>query len=396
MIQPHLKVLFFLILQHALFLDFAWSQQVQVIEVKPSFQVSFRDPTQDKPQSKIWFSDGSWWTILPDSQGPSIWKRGDSQWQKMTSLDSELAKLPGKADVFSNGQEQYILLVGNCELNFLKLNTRSGSVQISQKGPLPLPSLCKEIETATITQDDAGTLWVASDMNEQVIVWSSKNEGISWSQPVVLSESISSDDISLISKFHGGVSVIWSNQSEDALYERTMLQKDHLWSPRKTISKGKKTADDHLNTTLLVDGRLALVSKNSLDQVGKPQFVFRVRSVAGDWEDFPYENLTEAISPTRPIITQLPNGQLIELHTNGLKSGAAEISVNSIKSQLDSSFQLSGRFRLVTKDGAHLNSVSVAKNDFQGISKGPWIVIFSDRNGNVYEFDLYPFRSLFL
>ncbi|WP_268035299.1 hypothetical protein [Algoriphagus sp. PAP.12] len=362
----------------------------QQLEVKPVFKVDFKDPTQDKPQSKIWFSSGAWWAVLPDSTGPKVWKRNEGEWMEEKDLNGELWGLPGKADVYSDGDIQFIVLVGNCKLRFLRLKTTSKSIQVELVSSLPIPSDCNQIETATITKDDSGILWIASDWNEQVLVWSSSDQGKFWSQPAVLADSISKDDISVISRIKGGISVVWSNQLEEAIYERIHKNHDLEWSDLITVSKGNKTADDHLNTTLLEDGRMILVSKNSVDQTGKPQFVLRMRSLEGEWKDFPYEDLSEDVSPTRPVITHLPNGVVLEAHTSAFTDGSAEISINEIKIGSDQPIGVSEKIRLKSTNGAHLNNVTLSKQDFTGIQKGPWLILFSDRNGNIYEFDLYP------
>lgn len=255
---------------------------------------------------------------------------------------------------------------------------------------IPIPPDCHEIETATITKDDSGTLWVGSDWNEQVLVWSSTDQGKTWSQPAFLGDSISKDDISVVSRIKGGISVVWSNQLEEAIYERVHLNQGLEWSDQVTVSKGNKTADDHLNSTLLEDGRLILVSKNSLDQNGKPQFVLRLREEGGKWTDFPYVNLTEETSPTRPVTTHLPNGMIIEAHTIGFSDGSAEISVNEVRIVSIQPLEVREIIKLKSANGAHLNNVTFSKQDYRGIPDGPWLILFSDRNGNIYEFDLYP------
>jgi hypothetical protein len=384
------KTLLFYLLSigHFPFVTHLQAQEIPRIVVNPVFKVDFKDPTQDKPQSKIWFSAGAWWAILPGSIGPQVWKRIEGEWIEEKDLNRELQSLSGKADVYSDGDDQFIVLVGNCELKFLSLKTTSKSIRMELVNSMPIPPNCHEIETATITKDDSGALWVASDWNEQVLVWSSTDQGKSWSQPAFLGDSISTDDISVISQVKGGISVVWSNQLEEAIYERVHLNNGLKWSAQVTVSKGNKTADDHLNSTLLEDGRLLLVTKNSVDQYDQPQFVLRVREEVGEWTDFPFVNLSEQTSPTRPVITHLPNGMIIEAHTIAYPDGSAEISVNEVKIVSNQPLEVQERIRLKSSNRAHLNNVTLSKQDYRGIPKGPWLILFSDRNGNIYEFDL--------
>src|SRR5262249_9782592 len=61
--------------------------------VEPTFRVSAKNPTADKPQSKLWFAHGSWWAWLPDQQGSGVWRRREDGWQRQASLDAALAGL---------------------------------------------------------------------------------------------------------------------------------------------------------------------------------------------------------------------------------------------------------------------------------------------------------------
>lgn len=322
--------IFHFIILNVFFTSVVRSQDLLRQEIHPVFQVNQKDPTQDKPQSKLWFSNGSWWTILPDSLGPSVWQRKGGIWTRNNLLGIQLQGFPGKGDVFSLKNDQFIVLIGDCRINFVHLKTDSEGIQMENASSIPIPENCHQIETATIVQDSQGKLWVASDWNEQILVWYSVDRGKTWSKPIQIGGGISADDISVISRTIDGISVIWSNQLEDAIYEKTLLNGTSNWLPEIIVSKGNKTADDHLNTTLLQDGRLILVSKNSLDRIGEPQFVLRVRSLEGKWADLPFEDLSQNSSPTRPVITQLPNNQLIEIHTEGLQNGGSEISVNKL------------------------------------------------------------------
>ena len=77
----------------------------------PVFHVNVANPTKDKPQSKIWFAQGTWWAWLPVRGGSSIWRRTDRGWQRQMELDPALEGLPGQADVWADEDTVRAVLV---------------------------------------------------------------------------------------------------------------------------------------------------------------------------------------------------------------------------------------------------------------------------------------------
>ncbi|WP_147676601.1 hypothetical protein [Algibacter pacificus] len=367
-----------------------------IIEVNPVFEVGQPDPTNDKPQSKIWYSKAAWWALLPDKKGPSLWKRTSNEWTSEPVLSEEFLGQPGKADVYANKGIAMAVLVENCQIKVLKLRSNNKSVYKQEDViTLKTPKSCLSIETATITCDTNGVWWVASDMNNQVLVWSSIDDGKTWSSPIVLAENISDDDICIVSKLKNTVSVIWSNQNNESIVERIHHNDKDLssWSSEISISNGEKTADDHLNTTVLSDNTLVLVSKNSLDQLDRPQFVLRIRRPSGEWLNIPYCNLTKTESPTRPVVTHLPNGKLVTLHTVASPNHSSYISISTINVDGNKS-KVTEKFRVIAKNRIEMNNVTVSKSDFYNCTQGPWIVLFSNKLGQVFEIDLYRYKDL--
>ncbi|HEU0138819.1 MAG TPA: hypothetical protein VFQ79_03880, partial [Bryobacteraceae bacterium] len=66
----------------------------------PVFRVDTSNPTVDKPQSKTWYAEGSWWALLPRKSGPSLWQRTPSGWHERREITRSLSGLPGRADVW--------------------------------------------------------------------------------------------------------------------------------------------------------------------------------------------------------------------------------------------------------------------------------------------------------
>ena len=297
--------------------------------------------------------------------------------------------LPGKADVLSTGNEAYIVFVGTCALHVVHIGYSHQSKQYNHQrtADLPIPENCHDIETATITQDSKNEYWVCADMNEKIMVWHSFN-GSDWSDPTTLADNFNEDDISLVVRLKGEISAIWSNQNTQSIMERIHYDGDapDHWSAPVVVQEGDHNADDHLNATVFENGELALVTKNSVDKINQPQFVFRIRDTTGTWTNIPYENLTAQKSPSRPIINHVESGKIVEAHSvRDREHNRYYISVNEIVEKEDG-WEFTELIRLKTRINGKNGDVTSSKAVF--LPNEAKFIFFSDDLGNVYSFDL--------
>ncbi|MCM4151538.1 hypothetical protein DHD05_08050 [Arenibacter sp. N53] len=369
----------------------AFSQKNNTAEIylDPIFKVNYGDATADKPQSKSWTTDHGQWLVVGDEDGPKLLKKDVSGWTRQESVNRAWLGLPSRADVWSKGDEVHIVLVGECALNVVQIRYSRHSKQYEHRsmGYLPIPKNCQSIETATITQDSKNEYWVCADMNEKIMVWHSSN-GKDWSDSFTLADDINEDDISLIVSLKDQVSVIWSNQNTQSVNERIHIDGDapNHWSAPVIVQQGDNNADDHLNATVFEDGEMALVTKNSVDEIDQPQFVLRVRDLKGKWTNVPYENLHPGLSPSRPIINHVESGKIFEIHSVKNKvNNRYYISVNEIEKQKDG-WEFNELVQLKTKINGKNGDATSSKASFS--SNGPKLIFFSDDLGNVYSFDL--------
>ena len=237
---------------------------------QPVFKVDYPSPTADKPQSKIWCSDGYWWAIIPRLSGPSLWQRTIDGWKEHTIVNESLKGIPGRADVWDEEGKVTAVSVGGDKLVVFRLqgdklnNERNWKAKVLDSLTLPCTETCN-IETATIAKDARGEWWIAADINEAIYIWNSGSDGNDWSQPLKLASGLKADDICVITVLPQGVGVIWSNQANESVNMRTHTNGHEMsdWEETEIIDSGNSTADDHLNTTLSRDGTLWLGSKNS-------------------------------------------------------------------------------------------------------------------------------------
>ena len=364
---------------------------------RPVFRVDYVSPTADKPQSKLWYMAKSWWALLPRASGPSLWQRTETGWREHPAVGKALAGLPGRADVWADADEVTAVSVADTSLTVFRLKARpegSGLRWDAQiLAMLAPPAKGQSIETATIARDKTGRWWVASDAGTSICVWSASADGKTWSAPQVLASGTGEDDICTIAVVPGGVGVIWSDQVRDQVALRKHLngRPANQWESPEIAEAGNKTADDHLNTALAADSALWVVTKNSVDKIGQPQLVLRIRSPQGQWTNRPFANLESIYQPTRPVIVATPDPGLF-LVGYTVHDNTAPFRWHVVFSPVDlrlPSLLVKPR-TVIFPDKVFkglVNDVTASKQTFP--ANAPWIVLASDKSGNVYEADLH-------
>ena len=355
----------------------------------PVFQVDFKDPTADKPQSKLWYQDNNWWALLPRSSGPSLWQRTATGWIEHPEVNSTLQKIPGRADVWA--EKDAVTAVGVSPDSLVVFRLIPGPTQWKTRVLATLKTPVKEdIETATIAKDSKGQWWVAADGNTSIYVWHSV-DGLTWSQAVLLKTGVNKDDICEIAAIKDAVLVIWSNQKDEAVQcrEHRDGHAENDWSRETNVEIGHKTADDHLHAALTPDGTVWLVTKNSADSNFYPQLVLRVRHPDGSWSNFPYAPRTPHEEPSRPVIIASPAGILLEAHTIYDKTDRYKGRIVFARIDTAANGILTHQQNLIQPDEqlhAIVNNCTMSKAPFP--AGAPWIVLASDGQGRVYEVDL--------
>ncbi|MBL8293197.1 MAG: hypothetical protein JNN08_15225 [Bryobacterales bacterium] len=350
---------------------------------RPVIRVSQPNPTQDKPQSKLWFAQGSWWAWLPDRGGSGIWRRTAAGWQRDSELDGVLRGLPGQADVWADGETVRAVLVESRRLAVVGLRFEARLGRYRPTGDAAVHDVGPGLETATIARDGRGRWWIAYAEGRQMWVRVSQDRaGKVWTPPIAVSqEPASEDDICAITAMPGGVAVLWSNQATETVYFRRHddRAKAEVWADPEVVDRGNRTADDHLNTAVGRDGTLYLASKNSVDRIGHTQLVLHIRDPRGRWKSHPYAPRTALAEPSRPIV--LLGGdeeRYFLLHTMyDRREGQPSQSWIARQTALDREAQA------LISAGTRINNVTGCK---AGLPAGaPWIVLASDHEGNVYE-----------
>jgi hypothetical protein len=369
---------------------------------QPVIRTGVASATQDKPQCKLWFAHEQWWAWLPTPDGSAVYARSSSGWIRLSHLDEHLKGLPGQADVWLASDSVRAVLVGDDRLATADLvydavdrTYQPGNLRLEFQWTTTVQrdrsaSRDELLETATICQDNQGRWWIAYDRGRSVYVkWTTDPMGMSWSDPISLANGLAPDDICSLYALADRVGVIWSNQVQEAVVAREHLlgSAPEYWLNPVDIQRGDANADDHLHCAVDQKGVLFVASKNSFDQIDKPQHILRVRQSDGTWTNYGYATLTATSSPTRPIAVTGGNPeQLFLLHTVAQKSTAGSTSkIVGVSMSVDRLDLAAPQVDVIV--GEHsINNVTCPRQAFPG--NAPWIVLASDSTGQVYEADL--------
>lgn len=357
---------------------------------RPVLQVDYPFPTADKPQSKTWFSHGRWWAVLPRIAGPSLWERTATGWIEHTEVRAALAGIPGRADVWWDGESATAVSAADRIIRVFRLAPVSADARLWRAEVLAtLPSPADDaIETVTVARENDGDWWIATVVQEKVFAWNSR-DGAQWSAPELIGRGCEPDDICAVVPLRDGVGVIWSDQKHEAVNMRVhrSAQPGKTWDPVELVQSGERTADDHIRAALAADGTLWAATKNSVDEIGRPQLVLRVRSPAGGWRNFPYGRLAADIAISRPTVALGPDGAVWLGHSVYHQKARSEI-VFGLADPASADVLRAPQAVIVPDAGpdSRVNDPTGPKAAFP--KNGPWLVLASDAAGRVYEADL--------
>ncbi|HZD00554.1 MAG TPA: hypothetical protein VFA46_10305 [Actinomycetes bacterium] len=308
-----------MVLAGVLVLTFATTAHAQTVMVKDWNYGATADGTGgamtgQKPESKLWFVDGKWWSVMvPPGGGPYHFytlAADGTQWQDqgLGGDDREFTKPDVLFD--ATGSKLYIASRDGSatEQNRLYRYSFDGSGFTLDDG-FPVDISGGGEETLTIAKDSTGKLWIAYTVSNKVKVNRSTTDDATWGTqftvPVVGAKNVLGDDIAAVQAFDGKIGVFWSNQKEQQDYfaYHTDGEADTSgWSVEVAYS-GPKAADDHVNLKTGSDGSIWAVVKTSKDHLtdpaAEPLIVLLHRTPMGSWSAT--EVWKVADDATRPI-----------------------------------------------------------------------------------------------
>jgi PKD repeat protein len=299
-------------------------------------------PTAAKPESKLWWNDGSWWASMVDLANSRYGIfRLDRSTQTWISTGVALdPRLNTQADTLWDGSHLYVAshviasssatAVPTFPSRLYRFSYSTSTHSYSLDAGFPANINNVKSETLTIDKDSTGKLWATWAQAGQVMVAGTSGSDMTWGTPFVLpttgATSLDPDDISSVVAFGGNkIGVMWSNQGVSAMYFAVHAdgQPDSTWEASRTALQGPGSSDDHINLKSLQadgSGRVFAAVKTSMDGVpnaqNQPLIMLLVRDAAtGDWSSAPFGRVSD--SHTRPIVMLDEQHNVIHMFASG-------------------------------------------------------------------------------
>jgi hypothetical protein len=302
-----------------LMLVFATTAHAQTVMVKDWDYGAAADATGgavtgQKPESKLWFAGGKWWSLMVPPGGGRYHfytlAADGTQWQDQGpgGDDREVTK----PDVLFDAAVNKLYVASRdgsaTKQNRLYRYSFDGS-GFTLDGGFPVSISGGGEETLTIAKDSTGKLWIAYTAGSKVKVNRSTTNDATWGTPFTLpvpgAGNVTGDDIAAVQAFGGKIGVLWSNQPNETdyfAYHADGAPDTSGWNVEVAYS-GVEAADDHVNLKTGSDGSIWAAVKTSKNDVpgsaAEPVIVLLHRSPQGSWSAS--EVWKVADEATRPI-----------------------------------------------------------------------------------------------
>ncbi|MBA2768794.1 MAG: hypothetical protein H0U35_06635 [Sporichthyaceae bacterium] len=291
---------------------------VPVTYAGPTYDTTVKRPSENKPQSKLWYAAGAWWGLLVSQADDRvhIFELMPNHTWRDTGVQVD-DRLNSTGDAHWDATESRLTVASRGDGSLLRVArfTLSPSRIWSKDSGFPVTvNTGGGSESAAIDRDSTGRFWVTYTRSSTVWVAASNDaSGLTWSagfKPNVPDVTIKSDDISSVISFRGRIGVMWSDQQSHAFRMALHVDgtPDSQWTVEDALA-GTNLADDHINLKTVADdgqGRVYAAVKTSQDSAGPsaPLVGVLIRTPepdgSGSW-DFIVAG-TVADDHTRPII----------------------------------------------------------------------------------------------
>lgn len=252
---------------------------VPVTYAGPTYDTSVKRPSENKPQSKLWYTAGAWWGLLVSPTDDRVHIQElmpDNTWRDTGVLVD--SRLNATGDAHWDEAEDKLTVASRMDGSNLAVNrfTLTPDRRWVRDAGFPVTvNTGGGSESAAIDRDSTGLYWVTYTRGSRVWVAVSRDTSASsWTagfQPNVPDVVVKGDDISSVIAFNGRIGVMWSDQQSHAF--RMAVHVDgapmNEWTVEDAMA-GTNLADDHINLKTVVDagGKVYAAVKTSQDGAG--------------------------------------------------------------------------------------------------------------------------------
>jgi hypothetical protein len=339
----------------------------------PSYLGSASSPTGSKPESKLWFNDGRWWSAMNvddagSEVGPRIFRLDDAtqQWHDTGRQIDTRANV--RSDVLWDGSKLYVATHVFSEspqsgtpsnLYRFSYNTSNDTYTLDPGFPVQINNW--RTETLVLAKDSTGQLWATWTQQSQVFVNRTTGSDTAWGTPFALpgGTGLTSDDISSVVSFGGNrIGIMWSDQNDDQMkfaVHHDSTSSDTSWSGPEVAASGSNIADDHINLKAEANGRVYAATKTSASGGSSPLILLNVRNASGAWSRVVFGTVTD--NQTRPIVVLKEDERRLYVFATWDQSGDR---IYMKETSMDSPSFAPGRGTVVI-DAADVNNATASK-----------------------------------
>ncbi|MFP5346714.1 MAG: hypothetical protein ACLGIA_06785 [Actinomycetes bacterium] len=350
-------------------------------------------PSADKPQSKLWYTDGAWWGLLasPSGAGVNIFElRSDHTWRDTGVVVDNRLTSTGDA-LWENGKLYVASRVSSGALRLYRFSYSSANRSYTRDSGFPVTIANGGTETITVARDNTGRLWTTWTQASTVYMSYSTTSDTTWAAPIavpVSDVSVAADDISAVIAFGGSVGIMWSDQASNAFrfaVHSTSAAPDTQWT-METALDGTRFADDHMNLkSLLVDdnNRVHAAIKtsrgdSSSDSPSDPLIMVLSRTSSGTWSNATVAQVSSGLTRPQLALDSTNKDMYVLMTTEG--GGQAYYKKTSLS---NISFNASGTgATFMSATGAKINNISTTKDPVN--STTGLVAIASDTTTRTY------------
>jgi hypothetical protein len=341
-------------------------------------------PSEDKPQSKLWYQDGAWWAIM--LSGPSntinvFELMPDHTWRDTGTVVDTRPTSTGDA-LWEDGKLFVASRVSSGVLRVFRLSYAPTTRKYTMDSGFPVNAAGGGSESVTIARDSNKRLWITYTQSSEVWLAHSTTSDTAWTAPFTVpvdNPTVTSDDISAVIAIgaqpgvSGSVSkigVMWSDQNTGAfrfaVHDDTAVDSKGL--PTKTWQmetplEAPDMGDDHINLKGIVgddDGRIHAVVKTSQKSLDAPLQVVLTRSAAGQWSQAVAGRVRD--NHTRGQIALDRENKMIYVLATSPTSGSSGVIYYKRSPLSAISFETGLGTPLMSWSGVRINNVSVGKD----------------------------------
>lgn len=370
-------------------------------------------PTGSKPESKLWFTDGVWWSSMWAGSGAGFHIfRLDPGTQRWVDTGVPIDNRSGtRADALWDGTHLYVAshVFSTCGCStpaagnpgrLYRYSYSTATKSFSLDAGFPAQINDTSTETLVIDKDSTGSIWATwAQANKVMVSHSVASNDQSWVTPYVVPSSgasnLKSDDISTLVSFGGNkIGVAWSNQNDTALYFAIHVDgaSDSSWTASHAI-RSPLIADDHINLKSLQtdgSGRVFAVTKTSLNDATSPSpsdpiVLLFVRDPATGWSNYPVWRVGDG-AVTRPILVIDESNLVLNVYSSSSEQGG---TIRHKSSPISNISFPTGLGAVFLRDASQTNALNNATTTKQNATRASGILIVASNDTADYYWHNY-------